>query len=80
MKTSKNTVSAVTRSQTFAAVGRAAKSHKVDSRQLLSVLGKKKDDVPAHLVKAWITAHDILRNYGKGNARKAEAAMASAAP
>lgn len=79
MKNSKTAVSAATRSQTFAAVGRAAKSYKVDSKELLSVLGKKKDDVPAPLVSAWITAHDILRNYKKGNARKAEAAMASAA-
>lgn len=80
MKKTSNTVSAVTRSQTFAAVGRAAKSHRVDSKELLFVLGKKIDDVPASLNSAWITVHDIMRNYRKSNARKAEAAMASAAP
>ena len=61
------------------ATGRAAKAYKIDAKELLSVLGKKIDDVPAHLKAAWITAHDIMRNYRKSNARKVEAAMASAA-
>ena len=75
----KTSVSAATRNQTFAAVGCAAKIYKVDSKKLLSVLGKKIDDVPAPLKAAWIKAHDILRNYRKANGKRAEAAMASAA-
>ena len=77
-KTSNTAVSAATRSQTFASVGRAAKVCKVDSKELLSVFGKKIEDVPANLKRAWILAHDILRNYKKSNAKKAEAAEAAA--
>ena len=74
-------VSAATRSQTFTAVNRACNTYGIDAKQLLPVYGKKLDDVPSKLKKAWVLAHQIARSYGKANrkAARTEAATESAA-
>ena len=42
------------------ATGRAAKAYKIDAKELLSVLGKKIDDVPAHLKAAFLMESGTL--------------------
>ena len=81
MADSKKTVSAAARSQTFTAVNKACNTYGIDAKQLMPVYGRKLDDVPAELKKAWMMAHRIARNYAEANlkAARTEAAMASAA-